>query len=147
MQDIRGHLEVYKKQDIAMQYFNLALVEYIKGENMFAVLHLAGAAEEMFGEIVSFRSCETSLDRIHRSIKSWYRISKKDLPKKRDLNNHILKVKNGIKHIDHPKDLEIEFDINREAKEMIRRAIENFIQLPELKQSKELLAYYKHEKA
>ena len=55
-------------------------------------------------------------------------------------------MKNGIKHIDGNSDLDIEFDIDREAKEIIRRAIENFNKIPELQLSEELLAYYQHEK-
>jgi|SRR5690554_3772867 len=146
MQDIRGDLEIYHKSDIAMQYLNLALSEYIKGKNMFAVLHLAGAAEEMLGKVVSLRSSETALERTQRWIKSWYQISGKDTPQNKALNKHILKIKNGVKHINGANDLEIEFDINREAKEIIRRAIENFTQIPELKQSEEILEYYRHNK-
>ena len=56
MQDIRGELETHKKIDIAMQYLNLALREYTSGQNIFAVIHLAGAAEELLGKIVSLTS-------------------------------------------------------------------------------------------
>ena len=55
-------------------------------------------------------------------------------------------MKNGIKHIDGASDLHIELDVKREAKEAIRRAIENFNLIPEVKMSEELLAYYQHEK-
>jgi hypothetical protein len=146
MQDIRGDLEIYHKKDIAMQYLNLALSEYVKGKNMFAVLHLAGAAEEMLGKIVSLRSNETALEHVHRWMRSWYQITDNDTPQNKELNKHILKIKNGVKHINGAHNLEIEFDINREAKEIIRRAIENFNQIPELKHSEELLEYYRHTK-
>jgi len=146
MKDIRGDFKIYHKRDIAMQYFNAALKEYVEGSNMFVVLHLAGAAEEMFGRLVSINNVDTSLQRAQRWMKNWYSVSGKNTPNNSELNKHILNVKNGIKHIDGANDLEIEFDIHREAKEIIRRAIENFNQLPELKQSAELLAYYKNEK-
>lgn len=146
IQDIRGDLEVYDKKDIAMQYFNLALSEYVKGKNMFVVLHLAGAAEEMFGKMVSLRSTETALERVQRWMRTLYELQGKDKPQNKELNKHILKIKNGVKHNDGLQDLEIEFDIKREAQEFIRRAIENFNQIPELKQSEELLEYYRHNK-
>lgn len=146
IKDIRGDIKAYNKRDIAMQYFNAALKEYVEGKNMFVVIHLSGAAEEMFGRLVSINNVETSLQRAQRWMRSWYSVIGKNTPNNSELNKHILKVKNGIKHIDGVNDLEIEFDINREAKEIIRRAIENFNQLPELKLSAELIAYYKNEK-
>ena len=140
MQDIRGILKTYKKEDIAMQFFNLALAEYVKAENMFAVIHLAGAAEEMFGKIVSINSGESALSRTQRLIRSWYSVIGKNTPTNSESNKYILNTKNGIKHINGPADLEIEMDVAREAKEVIRRTIENFNQIPSLQQSSELLA-------
>lgn len=142
MQDIRGDIKTYSKKDIAMQYFNLALSEYVKGENMFAVIHLAGAAEEMFGKI---NTKENALSSEHRMIRGWYTLVGKNTPSNKDLNKQILKTKNGIKHINDSADLEMKIDLLREAKEVIRRAIENFNQIPELKVSAELVTYYEHE--
>jgi hypothetical protein len=149
MQDIRGDIKKYSKSDIAMQYLNLALSEYVKGQNMFAVIHLAGAAEELLGQIVYINTRENALSRDQQSMRSWYAIREKNTPSNKELNDRIfLKAKNGIKHINKkdPADLEIEIDPLREAKEVIRRAIENFNQIPELKHSDELIAYYEHEK-
>ena len=146
MKDIRGDIKLYKKQEIAMQYFNLALREYVSGDNLFAVINLAGVSEEMLGKIVSINNNVSALERTQKWLRSWYTITGKDTPPNKDLNRHLLKVKNGIKHINGEGDLEIEFDIGREAKEIIRRAIENFNQIPDLNQSEELLAYYQHEK-
>ena len=146
MQDILGDLKIYKKEDIAMQYLNLALAEYVKADNMFAVIHLAGAAEEILGMIVSINTGESALSRAQRWMRSWYSLGGKNTPANNELNKYILKAKNSIKHINSQADLEIEIDVTREAKEIIRRAIENFNQVPALQQSPELLAYYQHEK-
>jgi hypothetical protein len=67
-------------------------------------------------------------------------------PSNKQLNRYILNIKNGIKHIDGVHDLEIKFDIKREVNNMIHRAIDNFNNIPQLKKSTELLAYYQHEK-
>ena len=149
MQEIRSNIKIYSKSDIAMQYLNLALSEYVKGQNMFAVIHLAGAAEELLGQIVYINTRENALSRDQQSMRSWYAILEKNTPSNKELNDRIfLKAKNGIKHINKkdPADLEIEIDLLREAKEVIRRAIENFNQIPELKYSDELIAYHEHEK-
>ncbi|SCZ53194.1 hypothetical protein [Thiohalomonas denitrificans] len=146
MQDIRGELETYQKIDIAMEYLNLALREYISDKNMFSVIHLAGAAEELLGKIVSINKNESALERARHWLRSWYGIIGKDTPLNTHLNKHILNIKNGIKHINDSGDLEIELDLNSEAKKVIHRAIENFNQIPQLDTSEELLAYYQHKK-
>jgi len=146
MEDIRGHLKIYKKQDIAMEHLNLALREYVADKNLISVIHLAGAAEEMLGKIVSINKKESALEVVQRWSRSWYKVVGKDSPSNKELNKHIIKVKNGIKHINDQGDLEIEFEIKREAEMIIQRAIENFNKMPNLRQSDELLAYYQCKK-
>lgn len=146
MKDIRGDIQKYRKIDIAMEHLNLALKEYVEEKNMFSVIHLAGAAEEMLGEIVRINKGENALDKIYGWFRSWYRIAGKDSPSNSQINNYILKTKNSVKHINDQDDLFLEIDLNREAQEIIRRAIENFNQLPELSTTPEMLAYYRHEK-
>ncbi|MDN3521861.1 hypothetical protein [Halomonas ramblicola] len=146
MEDIRGNLRSYPKQEIAMEYLNLALREYVAGRNLIAVINLSGAAEEMLGKIVSLKKNESAFQRAQRWTRSWFKLVGKETPANKDLNKHLLKVKNGIKHIDGKDDMNIEFDIDREAKEAIRRAIENFNQIPGISQSAEILAYYQRER-
>jgi len=146
MKDISGDLDNYHKKDIAMQHFNLALTEYVRGDNLFSVIHLAGAAEEMFGKLLVIKGKESALSKVQKWLQSWYSITKKETPKAGILNKQILKVKNGVKHIDDSTDLIITFDIKKESNQIIRRAIENFKQLPEVKTSKELLAYYEYDR-
>lgn len=146
MQDIRGDLKTYSKQDIAIEYLNLALVEYVKGTNMFAALNLAGAAEEMLGEIVRLNGAKSAHDKMIATLGSWYQVAKKAMPKKREISNFILSAKNGAKHLDGENDLTIELDLEKEVKEIIRKALENYNQIPGLVSTKEMLAYYQHEK-
>jgi hypothetical protein len=146
MQDIRGNLKTYSKQDIAIEYLNLALVEYVKGTNMFAALNLAGAAEEILGKIVRLNGAKSAHDEVVTWISSWYQVAKKAMPKQKDINSFILKAKNGAKHLDGEHDLNIELDLEKEVKETIRKAIENYNQIPGLRVTKEMLAYYQHEK-
>jgi len=39
----------YNKIDIACEYIDLAMQCYVEGHNYFCAIHLAGAAEELFG--------------------------------------------------------------------------------------------------
>lgn len=146
MQDIRGDLKTYNKQDIAIEYLNLALAQYVKGTNMFAALNLAGAAEELLGKIVTLNGTKCAHDSYIAMLGSWYQIAKKAIPKRGDINNFILKAKNGAKHLNGENDLTIELDLKKEVKETIRKAIENYNQIPGLTVTNEMLEYYQHEK-
>lgn len=138
-------LTKHSKQAIAMQHLNLALAEYVKGINLYSVLHLVGAAEEMLGSLVKSEKRErSSLEHEVDSMQSWWNITGKDVNRKQD-RERILKVKNGIKHLDGEKDTELEADIDYENKETIRRALENFNQL-QIPISPEILAYYEYER-
>ena len=147
VQDIRGNLKIYNKQDVAVEYLNLALIEYVKGVNLFAALNLAGAAEELLGKIVRLNGATSAHDKMVNTLGSWYQIAKKAMPKKQAITSFILKAKNGSKHLDGSDDLTIELDLKREVKETIRKALENYNQISGLVSTKEMLAYYQHEKS
>lgn len=134
----------HSKQAIAIQHLNLALAEYVKGVNSYSVLHLVGASEEMLGNLVKLKKKRSSLERAVDLIQSWWNITGKEVNRKQD-RERILKVKNGIKHLDGEKDTELEADIDYENKETIRRALENFNQL-QIPVTPEILAYHQYER-
>lgn len=146
MKDIRSDIREYDKLDIAIEHFNLALREYVRGENLFSVIHLAGAAEEMLGKIAELENRESAFVRSIKRFRSWFDIAGKDTPSNREINKFILHAKNSVKHLNGNEDRIVEFDLNREADELIRRAIENFNQIWGLEYSDELLEYYKYKK-
>jgi hypothetical protein len=135
---------IHSKQDIAMQHLNLALIEYIKGQNPYSVLHLVGAAEEMLGKLVQLKNKRNGLMSAIDWMQSWWKIRGAVIERKED-RKRILHAKNGVKHIDGIDDLELSADIPYEIKETIRRALQNFNQL-NISLSPEILEYYKHER-
>lgn len=135
---------IHSKQDIAMQHLNLALTEYIKGQNPYSVLHLAGAAEEMLGKLVQLRKKRSGLMSAVDWAQSWWKIRGVTVEPKED-RKRILYAKNGVKHIDGIDDFELRADIPHEIKETIHRALHNFNQL-NITHSPEILAYYGHMK-
>lgn len=138
------HPIFHNKQDIAMQHLNLALAEYIKGQNLYSVLHLAGAAEEMLGKLVQLKSKRNGLMSAIDWAQSWWKIRGATVKPKED-RKRILHAKNGVKHIDGIDDFELLADIPHEIKETIRRALQNFNQL-NITHTPEILAYYKYVK-
>ena len=134
----------HNKQDIAIQHLSLALVEYIKGNNAYSVLHLAGAAEEMLGNLVKIKKKRSSLEHAVDWMQSWWKIIGNEKQRKEDAK-HILKVKNGVKHLDGKNDMVLIADIEYENKETIRRALENY-NLLQIPATPEILDYYQHER-
>lgn len=134
----------HSKQEIAMQHLNLALAEYVKGVNLYSVLHLAGAAEEILGNLVKLKGKRNSLAQDVDLRQSYWNITGRSVNEKED-RDHILKSKNGIKHLNSEKDIELEMDIEYETKETIRRALGNYNQL-KIPISPEILAYHQYER-
>lgn len=128
-----------------MQHLNLALLEYIEGSNLYSVLHLAGAAEEMLGRLVELKEKRSGLMFTMDLALSWQRIRGANVMPKA-VRNRILEAKNGVKHINGLDDLELRVDIAYEVKETICRALHNFNQL-NISHTPEILAYYKYEKS
>ncbi|MCM5508650.1 MULTISPECIES: hypothetical protein [unclassified Vibrio] len=143
MEDIRGNLETYNKQDLAIEHLNLALSLYVKNENMASVIHLAGAAEEMLGKIVALHDKENSKDALFRQMRTWWQqVLNTDTPKNSVLDKTVLNAKNTVKHINGKEDLTVELDLKKQARQLLDRAVQNYHKIPGLKNTPEMLAYH-----
>ncbi|EHH1283681.1 hypothetical protein WM009_21350 [Vibrio vulnificus] len=145
MEDIRGNLEAYNKQDFAIEHLNLALSLYVKNEKMASVIHLAGAAEEMLGKIVSLNNQENAKEALYRQMRVWWqKILVTDTPPNKDLDKTVLNAKNTVKHINDKGDLTVELDLKKQARALLDRAIENYHKIPGLSNTAEMREYYRN---
>ncbi|NOH95512.1 hypothetical protein [Vibrio sp. 99-70-13A1] len=144
MEDIRGNLKIYNKQDLAIDHLNLALSLYVKNENMASVIHLAGAAEEMLGKIVRFTNKENAKDALFRQMHTWWQqVLNTDTPKNSVLDKTVLNAKNTVKHINGKDDLTVELDLKKQARQLLDRAVENYHKIPGLRNTPEMCEYYR----
>ncbi|GID03220.1 hypothetical protein [Pseudomonas sp. 008] len=109
------------KIDIARRQLDVAVDIFLSDGDLISVITLAGAAEEIFGTIVSVGGKENAVKFLVRSHKS---LGSKLVEK--EIRNHANLVRNALKHADRDSDENIEFDERQEAIAMLSRALTNF---------------------
>lgn len=134
----RIHIKSYSIFDLGIQQLESALAMYFQG-NFFSAITLAGAAEEILGELVKRADIPKPIDgraqalalvRAIHAGEDANAISDKDLQERVKQSFPILnRVKNRIKHLDGGDKDHVDCDPSFEAHEMIDRAISCYVHL------------------
>lgn len=106
------NIQRFSRQEIALQQIETALGLYFRGDELFSVITLAGAAEEILGELLLMRGGNKG------ALASIFRILR---PGKKD----------GLsgREMGHEVDEFVHMDVRHEAEFLLGRAIEDYIQL------------------
>lgn len=124
--DEKGN-STYRKLDIAIEYLDLAMQQYMSEQNYFCCIHLAAAAEELFGRHLRDE------ERIHTiSVKAqqvMHLLEAGDSQKKNDAKKVLLNSKNSVKHMSNDGDNAIDINLVAEAEFWIEQALINFHKL------------------
>ncbi len=114
--------ETYVKLDIAREYLDLAMQCYIEHRNYFSAIHLAGAAEELFGKWLheGDRISTTAL----KAQKQMQMLETGQMPTDKEVRKFLNWSKNTIKHMDDGNP-HIWLDPISEARHWIEHAIVN----------------------
>jgi len=120
-----GKKETILNVDIAIMYLEAAFFHYGRKEFVVAI-HLAGAAEEILGDIAMEKTKSNALmerirkmDSVHNNFGSQVSID--------NIMDRLNLYKNKVKHIDIPKDnSSVTGNFELEADLMILRAIDNY---------------------
>ena len=118
------------KLDIALEYLNLSCELYIKNKNLISAIHLAGAAEEIFGKYCKKNNIKTVRD-------DWIEIGDNskgtvlDIKKSgKKFANYVYQAKNSIKHMNPIEEDElVSIDVKSELERIIRAAYINMTRL------------------
>ncbi|MGC8101887.1 hypothetical protein [Metapseudomonas otitidis] len=113
------------KMEIAHQQLELALELFMSKTNYICAITLAGAAEEIFADLVKHRGGENHLYTQKRLIE---RIEKKSISIKQLADIRHL-YRNALKHADRDPDAILEFDEVLEAKAFLCGALTNYFKL------------------
>jgi len=116
----------YEKIYIAQELLNKAIELFEMGDNYFASLHLAGAAEEVLGKILEAKGIENSLQSQKRAFIEINKLNGRHISK-RHAAAFLNRSKNAIKHLDYTKEADfcVDLDAKEEARDLIKRAISN----------------------
>ncbi len=115
-----------EKKDIALEQLRSAAKHYKKKEYISAIT-LAGAAEEILGQIAKKRNNTNEYEKETEYLKSIYKYYNKSLPDDKVIKRSINKVKNELKHNDSGENLWINSDFENEAVVLFVKAVKNFI--------------------
>ena len=116
------------KLQVATQLLDRALQMYFD-QAFFASIHLAGAAEELFGTYLKlWKAGQTAADSYHDDAAGFLGFSLGEVPKavSKELYGLIFHSRNRTKHLSPEGDHEITFDPLLEAETVLSRALANF---------------------
>lgn len=120
------------KLEVAIELLDCGIELHDRGK-YFGSLHLAGAAEELFGEYLRRLGRTSSLSAwCTEGVKLANLIAEEDAWTRETMENRLKYAKNRTKHMNASGDTEILFDPEAEAKEILERAVSNFYQLIDL---------------
>jgi hypothetical protein len=106
-----------------------ALRTFFDGGDRFAVITLAGAADEILGRFLELGGQTSSVKILAKSAAEMHKLLyKEELPDKHFLLRANM-ARNSIKHLDSTNDLEVTFDPEDEAMDMLVRATDNYFAL------------------
>ncbi|MBC5786383.1 hypothetical protein H8N03_25825 [Ramlibacter sp. USB13] len=119
-------VEKHNRLDMATRQLETALSLYFEGQDQFSVITLAGAADEIFGQVLRAQGQEPRLQELSKSVAAIYRKlygSEITVKTVADRANH---ARNALKHWSEGQPLVVEFDVLEEAKDMVERGIANY---------------------
>lgn len=121
----------FDKLDVACEQLETALRLFFEGRELFSVITLAGAAEEILGAHLKVEGKPTALDEL---VKGAVRISAAlsgapSTPK--DIRTVANRPRNASKHMDGQSDSTLQVYLKRDAADLLNRAVDNYYQLME----------------
>jgi len=115
----------HHRLEMAKRQLETAIELYFRGTDMYSVITLAGAADEVFGQALLVEGRKPRLNDLSKSIAEIYKklygteITEKSVVERA---NH---ARNALKHWSESQPLEVEFDVLEEAKDMLERGVAN----------------------
>jgi len=136
--------EQHKKVDIATCQLETAIRLFFYGGDHYAVLTLAGAADEILGQILKALEKEPALHSFARSYALVMHALYNEQLDEREIQRQANAARNSVKHFNSFNELTVTFDAREEAVRMISRAIENHkaLRLPPSEEIERFEKYY-----
>ena len=123
--------QTFDKKCVALTQIETAIRLYFEGEDYFSAITLAGAAEEIFGKLVTEKGLDNSIESLKAAaVKIHKRLyGTESTPKNiADVAN---RERNAMKHLNATVGPTLTFVPKENAEDMINRAIDNYWLLEE----------------
>ena len=116
----------FAKRDIALAQLETSLRLYFEGGDLFSVITLAGAAEEILGQLVRKAGKTNSLDTLQQAATAIYLLLNKEAIPPKEFAQRANRAKNALKHHDPGASATIAIDPLEEAVDLLDRAVLNY---------------------
>lgn len=124
-------VEPHDRRSMALQQLETALFLYFERRDYYSVITLAGAADEIFGQLLRAQGAEPRLESIKRSVAAIFEHLRGRPLDPAYVAQRANFARNALKHWNEGQPLVVEFDAIEEAKDMLERAISNYWSLEE----------------
>ena len=116
-------------QCIALRQLGTALHLYFEGEDYYSVITLAGASEEILGNLSIEAGNDNALDSIKKDVSAVDKACFGEDPTEKEISFLANEMRNSLKHWSQGEPKVIKFDARTEAKDMLNRAVNNYYNL------------------
>ena len=111
---------------MATRQLETALAIYFEGRDYYSAITLAGAADEIFGQVLRAQGEETRVEEIAKSVAAIYKKLYGTEITPKSVVSRANGARNALKHWSATQPLVVEFDVLEEAKDMLERGIANY---------------------
>lgn len=108
-----------------------ALRLFFEGKDFASVITLAGAADEIFGKLLTSSGRESSLEGLKKSVAAIHEKLYGEPIEPTQIASRANRARNSLKHWDEGQPMIIKLDLAQEATDMLFRAIDNYWALNE----------------
>jgi hypothetical protein len=121
-------LQAYDKKDIALAQLEVALRLFKEAAEpeLFAVITLAGAAEEILGKLVERSGLTNSFTSLAEATAVMHTCLFQEPGDEKTIRDRINRARNSLKHLDAGGGPTVTLDLREEAVDILRRAIDNY---------------------
>ncbi len=121
-------MEKLSKTDIAERQIDTAINLLFEKKDLCSVVTLAGAAEEILGNLLKHRGKIHAVEKMISDVKMLMQelFSDLEIPSEKEMVGMLNYARNQLKHLDQPGKLQLELDLFLAALGMLNRAVDNY---------------------
>lgn len=116
----------HNRKHMALVQLETALTLYFEGKDYYSVISLAGAADEIFGQLLKAKGIDNSLEGMKKSAVAIHKQLTGESIDGSAIAQRANLARNSLKHWEAGQPLIVNFDAREEAQDMLNRAVDNY---------------------